>query len=47
LTASRELGATLVEYGLILFVVAIGAITLVQSLGGSVLDMFTSVLSGF
>ena len=47
MTASRELGATLVEYGMILFLVVIGAITLVQSLGGSVLDVFTSVLNGF
>ena len=47
MTASRELGATLVEYGMILFLVVIGAITLVQSLGGAVLDMFTSVLNGF
>jgi Flp pilus assembly pilin Flp len=47
LTLPRENGATLVEYAMILFLVLIGAVTLVQSLGGSVLDMFTSVLSGF
>lgn len=38
-----DLGATMVEYGLILLLVVIGALGLVAALGGSVLDIFTEL----
>jgi Flp pilus assembly pilin Flp len=42
-----ELGATMVEYSLVLLLIAIGTIALVHVLGISVLDMFTAALDSF
>lgn len=47
MTPESELGATLVEYALVLLLIAIGTVALVQGLGGSVLDLFTAVVDDF
>ena len=44
---NNEQGATAIEYGLIAALIAVAAITAMQSVGGSVRGAFENVESGF
>lgn len=45
MNSPRDTGATLVEYGLVLLLVVLGAIILIQSIGDTVSDMFSAFLN--
>ena len=43
LMADKEEGQTLVEYGLILALISIAAIAIMGTVGGNIVDVFTTV----